>query len=157
MSLVSRIKELAKTQKITIAELERKVDLPNGTIRRWDASVPSITNLQKVATFFNVSLDYLAGRNRHSDVIEAIAAHINPDATAEELAEILAYIEERRKFYTQQAPVDLVPVAAEHDEVVAAFVAENPDFKYLVNETMSADEAVSAVKAFIEIYKQNNL
>ena len=46
MSLVQRIKELANEKNITFAELERKIEISNGQIRRWDTASPKSDNLQ---------------------------------------------------------------------------------------------------------------
>ncbi|MEH6974960.1 helix-turn-helix domain-containing protein [Bacillus sp. JJ675] len=62
MTIVERVKKLAKEHKISLAELERKTKLSNGTIRRWDEKTPGIDKVQKVADYFNVSVDYLLGR-----------------------------------------------------------------------------------------------
>jgi transcriptional regulator with XRE-family HTH domain len=66
MSIVTRIKLLADERKMTIAELERKLDFSNGSIRRWDKQSPSVDRLQKVADFFNVTADSLLGRNEEN-------------------------------------------------------------------------------------------
>lgn len=63
MSIVTRIKNLCIEKEITLAELERSIDIANGSIRRWDTSAPNIKNIEKVADFFNVSIDSLVGRN----------------------------------------------------------------------------------------------
>ncbi len=65
MSLVQRIKELANEKNITFAELERKIEISNGQIRRWDSVSPKSDNLQKVADYFGVSVDYLLGRTNN--------------------------------------------------------------------------------------------
>lgn len=61
MSLVERIKFLCEQKNTSFAEVERKVGISNGQIRRWDKSSPKLENVKKVADHFNVSLDYLAG------------------------------------------------------------------------------------------------
>ncbi|EYB35417.1 helix-turn-helix transcriptional regulator [Bacillus subtilis] len=87
MTIVERIKNLAKDKKISLAELERKTKLSNGTIRRWDEKTPGIDKVQKVADYFNVSVDYLLGRSDFQ--IETIAAHHDGEEwTEEELEEI---------------------------------------------------------------------
>lgn len=68
MSLIHRIKELADDKKLTFAEIERKVGLSNGQIRRWNSSSPKIDNIQKVADFFDVSTDYLLGRTPQKNI-----------------------------------------------------------------------------------------
>lgn len=59
MSLLDRIKTLAKSNGLTIKSLESCIGLGNGTIRRWDNSPPSADKLLKVANMLNTSMDYL--------------------------------------------------------------------------------------------------
>ncbi|MBC1456249.1 helix-turn-helix domain-containing protein [Listeria newyorkensis] len=63
MTIVDRIKKLCENRKITIAELERNAGLKSSTIYRWDKNMPSGDKLEKVADYFNVSIDYLLGRD----------------------------------------------------------------------------------------------
>lgn len=49
---------------MTIAELERRLDFGQGSIRKWDRQSPSSERLQLVADFFDVSTDYLLGRTK---------------------------------------------------------------------------------------------
>jgi transcriptional regulator with XRE-family HTH domain len=62
MTVVDMIKKLCKERKITIAELERRIELSNGQIRKWDKQTPGIDKIQKVADYFDVSIDSLLGR-----------------------------------------------------------------------------------------------
>lgn len=62
MTLVEKIKKLADEHHTNFAEIERKVNISNGQIRRWDNSSPKVENIKKVADYFNVSVDYLLGR-----------------------------------------------------------------------------------------------
>lgn len=102
MSLVNRIKKLCTMKKVTVAEVERKTGISNGQIRRWDTSSPKTENVQKVADYFNVSVDYLLGRT--DDLyIETIAAHHDGDEwTDEELEEIERFKEFVRMKRKQQ-------------------------------------------------------
>ncbi len=73
MSLSKKIKQLCDERKVSFAEVERKTGISNGQIRRWDNSSPKIENIQKVADFFDVSVDYLLGRTdkkRYYDLTE---------------------------------------------------------------------------------------
>lgn len=63
--IVERIKELCEHRKISVAELERALDFGNSSIRKWDERNPGIDKVQKVANYFDVSIDYLLG---HTDV-----------------------------------------------------------------------------------------
>lgn len=73
MDIKSRVSELASGQGLTIAELERKLGIANGTIGKWVRQKPSIDTLQKIADYFDVSTDYLLGRTekrRYYDLTE---------------------------------------------------------------------------------------
>lgn len=62
MTLLDRIKTLASSHQMSLAELERKLDFSNGSMRKWGTSNPSLDKVEKVANYFNVSIDYLNGR-----------------------------------------------------------------------------------------------
>lgn len=63
MNIVDKIRMLCSERTITIAELERTLGLGAGTVSRWDARVPGVDKVQKVAEYFDVSTDYLLGRS----------------------------------------------------------------------------------------------
>lgn len=62
MALVERIRILADEKDTTLVGLERSLDFSRGSIRKWDNSSPSVDKLDKVAKYFNVSIDYLLGK-----------------------------------------------------------------------------------------------
>lgn len=94
MSLVEKIKQLCSNRNITIAELERRTGISNGQIRKWDKVTPGIDKLEKVADYFDVSIDFLLGRevSETDDRSKLIAAHIDEDVTEEEMEDIIKYI-----------------------------------------------------------------
>ncbi|EIZ5964741.1 helix-turn-helix transcriptional regulator, partial [Listeria monocytogenes] len=114
---------------------------------------PDMETIVKLANIFGVSTDYLLGRSNNG-FIDTIAAHIDSNATEEEMEEILAYIEEKRKEYANEEEIDITDIAAKKDADVAKFVEENPDFKAVAARVMDDEEAVKAVKTFIEYYEQ---
>lgn len=59
MTLLERIKVLAKEKNTNIKNLEISAGLGNGTIRRWDDSPPSADKLLKIAFLLNTTMDYL--------------------------------------------------------------------------------------------------
>ena len=59
MSLIIKIKELAKSKGYTFASLERELGFGSGSIRKWDTNIPSADKLLKVAELLGVSVDYL--------------------------------------------------------------------------------------------------
>jgi len=58
----TQIKRLCEEEGIKIRQLEQRAKIGNGVIAKWKKSSPQIDSLSKVAEYFNVSLDYLAGR-----------------------------------------------------------------------------------------------
>lgn len=92
-----RVRELANKRRITIAELERTLKIANGTIGKWDKQNPSIEPLTKIADYFGVSTDYLLGREQKEDDddpnLSLLAAHIDDDATEEDIQEIMNFID----------------------------------------------------------------
>ncbi|HCI90906.1 MAG: helix-turn-helix domain-containing protein [Ligilactobacillus ruminis] len=62
MGLRDVIKDLAVKKKISVAELERTLGFGNGSISKWNKQSPSVDKLNKVADYFDVSVDYLLGR-----------------------------------------------------------------------------------------------
>ena len=56
---LNKVKELCEKSNITYAELERKLEIGNGTIRRWEDKNPRIDNLIAVANYFGVTVDEL--------------------------------------------------------------------------------------------------
>lgn len=63
MSIVDKIRELCAERGESLASLERKLGLGNGTIGRWENGSPTLEKLGRVADYFGVSVDYLASRD----------------------------------------------------------------------------------------------
>ncbi len=63
MSLYSKIKELASTKHVSIAQVERDLNLSNGSMAKWDKHSPKSENIKAVAHYFNVSTDFLLGND----------------------------------------------------------------------------------------------
>lgn len=97
--LLERIKILAKENKISLKDLSRTLGWGENTLYKWDTQSPSVDKIDKVANYFNVSTDYLLGRTDLKRYVipderfQTFAAHIDDDATEEEIEEILAFIE----------------------------------------------------------------
>lgn len=65
MTLVDKIRTLARQQDMSLPQLEIELGLGNGTISRWKSASPNTEKLQKIADYFNVSMDYLLGRENY--------------------------------------------------------------------------------------------
>lgn len=62
MNPYEKIRELARERKISIRELETRLGYSNGYFSKWKKVSPNSDGLAKVADYFNVSVDYLLGR-----------------------------------------------------------------------------------------------
>ena len=67
-TLYQRIKDLCAEKGITIAKLESELGFGNSSIKKWErTSSPSVDKIIKVASYFNVSVDYILGRTDIKD------------------------------------------------------------------------------------------
>lgn len=67
MTLKERIKSLADAEGISLPVLESKLGFGNSTIVKWDKSTPNAEKLNKVAQYFNVTMDYLLNGDSSTD------------------------------------------------------------------------------------------
>ncbi|HAA6189005.1 TPA_asm: helix-turn-helix domain-containing protein [Listeria monocytogenes] len=127
----------------------------SSTYSNWEYGnrEPDIDTLKRIADLYGVSVDYLLGRQKNK-LVDTIAAHIDADASEEDIKEILAYIEEKRKEHVNEGEINITEAASKGDEEVNKFVDENEDFKAVAARVMNDAEAVKAVKSFIEFYEQ---
>ncbi|QDK71490.1 helix-turn-helix domain-containing protein [Lactococcus protaetiae] len=62
MTVLDRIKILAKKRDKTIKEIAFDIGLSENSLYRFDKSIPNGQTLQKLADYFGVTVDYLLGR-----------------------------------------------------------------------------------------------
>ena len=60
--ILNRIQFLCKINDTNVKRLEEALGFANGTIGRWGKSIPSSDSVQKIADYFDVSIDFLMGR-----------------------------------------------------------------------------------------------
>lgn len=53
------VKDIAEKRNMTIRELEIKAGLANGTIGKWQDSIPKISSVEAVARILKVTVDRL--------------------------------------------------------------------------------------------------
>ena len=70
MTVFERIKKLANDQGKGVSKVATDLGFSENLFYRWKTSEPKARDLQKVADYFNVSVDYLLGR---TDISEPIA------------------------------------------------------------------------------------
>ena len=101
-ALLERIKELCEESGRSLDELESALGL--NSLATWGKSVPAIDKVEKVADYFNVSVDYLLGRTDNPNMeneYEFIAA-VDEDAnlieaSPEEMKMIRAFLRTLRE------------------------------------------------------------
>ncbi|RGC38169.1 helix-turn-helix domain-containing protein [Streptococcus gallolyticus] len=59
------IKKKASDKKVSIYKIEKELGLSNGSIRKWNTSVPSAITLSKVASYLDVSVEELLEKNEN--------------------------------------------------------------------------------------------
>ncbi|QOV18942.1 helix-turn-helix transcriptional regulator [Blautia liquoris] len=57
--MYARIKTLCEKKGISIAFLERELELPRGSIYKWGKNEPGVIKVQKVANYFKVTMEDL--------------------------------------------------------------------------------------------------
>jgi transcriptional regulator with XRE-family HTH domain len=62
MTLKERIKELCKSNKISVNKLETDLGFGTGYVSKLDKSTPNMSKLSQIADYFNVSTDMLLER-----------------------------------------------------------------------------------------------
>lgn len=69
MALLDRIKLLCKQKGISQRKMEQEIGISNGSSSKWETSSPSIEVLQKLSSYFHVSINYLMTGKPDSDAI----------------------------------------------------------------------------------------
>lgn len=59
MTVFERIESLRKSRKISQGKLEKELGFSNGSISKWKTSMPTTERMQKLADYFDVSIEYL--------------------------------------------------------------------------------------------------
>ncbi|MFT9005719.1 MAG: helix-turn-helix transcriptional regulator [Liquorilactobacillus hordei] len=59
MNLYDAIKEVSKEKGVSIYKMEKDLDLTNGTICKWNKSMPAANKLQNVANYLDVTISFL--------------------------------------------------------------------------------------------------
>lgn len=86
-----RIKELADENKMSLAQIERQLDLSNGIISSWREKTPNSEVISRMAKFFNVTTDYLLGNTNTREIDDSDDTYYRMDTDgldAEQIDEI---------------------------------------------------------------------
>ncbi|HDR3900858.1 TPA: helix-turn-helix transcriptional regulator [Bacillus cereus] len=96
MGVTEIIKQLCQKRDISVSTLEKELGFGQNTIYQWKKRTPSVERVQKVAEYFDVSIDYLLGRTKkkyweltekdEKDIQKQLEALIEDMSNAEALA-----------------------------------------------------------------------
>ncbi len=94
MSIVERIKLLAKQNGTDLAKLERTLGISNGVIRRWDTASPTCEKIMKVAEYFSVSVDSLLyDKPSEDDAIHKKLLNLYDNSNESDKLRVINYLE----------------------------------------------------------------
>ena len=86
MTFFDKVKELCKNNGTTITAFEREIGMSKGSAVKWKKSSPNTNTLMKVATYFNVPMDYFTDENAEpvtpdaKNILESLIASLGADA-----------------------------------------------------------------------------
>mgnify|MGYP001119731174 FL=1 len=105
MELRETVKELCRKRGISLNQLEIEIGVAKGYLSKLGKSKPSSKNLQKIADYFGVSLDYLMtgkepGMEKYSDDMADLFVEISRSNDVNRIKRLLSYymnLNEREK------------------------------------------------------------
>jgi len=56
--LYDKIKEVCKEKGISVSAVEKELGFGNGTITKWNKSMPNVYSLKKLADYFGKPIEY---------------------------------------------------------------------------------------------------
>lgn len=98
--LVERIKILADKRGENLKLVAQRLGFSENALYKWNTQSPKTENLEKVADYFNVSIDYLLGRTEgefHQDLIGKEEESNDPDIRTLQRAASKMTADERKK------------------------------------------------------------
>ena len=70
MGILDRVKKLCSDRGISVGDLEKELEFSNGSIYKWIKTTPGADKVEKVADYFDVTVDYLLGRTAFKNAKE---------------------------------------------------------------------------------------
>lgn len=64
MSIYSAIKDIAKEKGVSTRRIERDLNFSNGSISKWNTSIPRADKLQEVADYLGVTSAYILNKSK---------------------------------------------------------------------------------------------
>ena len=96
--IYDRIKILCKENKISVNKLEEELKISKGSLCKIDVNKPSAEKMQKIADFFNVTVEFLATGEEAEP--NAVDKEKNPIVLDDEALELLEELKTRPEMRT---------------------------------------------------------
>ncbi|GKT04664.1 helix-turn-helix domain-containing protein [Furfurilactobacillus entadae] len=95
MVISKNLKHYRELKNETSIELAEQIGVSQSTISDWERGqkMPRSGSMQKLADHFEISMDDLVSDKTKTQTADLIAAHIDDDASPEEVKQILDYID----------------------------------------------------------------
>ena len=113
MNIYQNIARICREKNISIAKLEREMNMANGTLNRWRVINPSVYAVAEVADHLQVSLDELCGREVKQDILD----------------QAIEFVQEQNKL-TQEENMMLMMLRTMTDEQKKNWLYEGMKIKY---------------------------
>jgi transcriptional regulator with XRE-family HTH domain len=98
--LGDRLKWLRKERNWTQEQLAQKLNVSRSQISKWENGdqLPDIKSIEEISNLFNVSIDFLLGRNHVTkEILHEIQRTYGTDDIDEELLEVIRYLKQNPK------------------------------------------------------------
>ena len=69
-NILDVVKGLCAKKGISLLKLERELGFSRASLGKWNIAPPSIAKVEKVAEYFEVSVDYLIGRTKILSIVD---------------------------------------------------------------------------------------
>ena len=112
-----KIKELREEKNLTQKELANKIDTTATNIGRWEKGFnePAYTYLVKLADFFDVSIDYLVGREDDLGIKKYSSEH-NRAALSEDESDLLKNFRKLGPFARESIIIQVNALAEKNED-----------------------------------------
>lgn len=143
------IKDLRKENKLTQEEFSAKLGIKRSTLAMWETekSVPDKEMLSKIADFFEVSVDYLLGRQKKNKHYIPVLGYVRAGYPMEAVDNILDYEEisddlaKRGEYFALSVKGDSMEAKISEGDVVVVRCQEDVNSGELAVVLINGDEA----------------
>ncbi|MEG0549785.1 MAG: helix-turn-helix transcriptional regulator [Vagococcus sp.] len=101
MTTFEIIKKLSQKRSITLKQLSDDLGFGESTIYKWKNQIPKTEYLEMVADYFNVTVDYLLGREKNEEPVSFFRIDTT-NLTEDEVNELQDELEEYQEFLKQR-------------------------------------------------------